>query len=190
MHEHVLATALRLNEAVSFCWIDHLTVPVATARSIECCPGQMAGRGNLALRVSCRRRPLMALSGPSTTYRSMSAFGVKRTSLRPVALFGRVASRGSGPTLSGAEERRSAEDRPKRGSHRPRLIIIYIDLVSRRIDMAQLFCGPFPWPIFASCCGVSVTRAVGRGTRLPPSSNPAVRPLRSVRRVILAGRMN
>ena len=155
-----------------FVGLNHLTVPVATARSIECCPGQMAGRGNLALRVSCRRRLLMALSRPSTSHRSMSAFGVKRTSLRPVALFGRVASRGSGPTLSGAEERRSAEDRPKRGSHRPRLIIIYIDLVSRRIDMAQLFCGPFPWPIFASCCGVCVVPVASQKTHLPPSSSP------------------
>jgi hypothetical protein len=42
--------------------LNHLTVPVATARSIECCTGQIAGRSNLALRVSFRRCLLLAQS--------------------------------------------------------------------------------------------------------------------------------
>jgi hypothetical protein len=54
-----------------------------------------------------------------------------------VFLFERVASNGSGPTLSGAEERRSAEDRPKQGSHRPRLANIHIKLAAGGFDVAQ-----------------------------------------------------
>ena len=63
-----------------FVGLNHLTVPVATARSIECCPGQIAGRSNLALRVSCRRCPLLAQSGHADCRPECPLLGVKRTS--------------------------------------------------------------------------------------------------------------
>ena len=55
MHEHVLAAALRLNEAVSFVGSNHLRVPGATAPSIGVAPVGLPRSATLALRVSCAK---------------------------------------------------------------------------------------------------------------------------------------
>src|SRR5262245_40263590 len=67
-----------------FVGLNHLTVPVATARSIECWPGQIAGRSNLPLRVSCRRCPLLAHSRHQLLRCTCPLLGAKQT--WPIAL--------------------------------------------------------------------------------------------------------
>src|SRR4029450_1779638 len=73
-----------------FVGLNHLTVPVATARSIECCPGHIAGLRNLALRVSCATKnepvrcpecPLLALSRHSLLRCTCPLSGQSRHSL-------------------------------------------------------------------------------------------------------------
>jgi hypothetical protein len=68
MYEHVFATALRLNEAVSFCWIEPFN-GTSSHSMLHSCPGQTAGRSNLSLRVSISR---LALSGHFLRARTQS----------------------------------------------------------------------------------------------------------------------
>jgi len=68
MYEHVFATALRLNEAVSFCWIEPFN-GTSSHSMLHSCPGQTAGRSNLSLRVGSRR---LALGGHFLRARTQS----------------------------------------------------------------------------------------------------------------------
>src|SRR5262245_5096882 len=43
MHEHVLATALRLNEAVSFCWIEPFNSTSSHSTLHRICPVRLPG---------------------------------------------------------------------------------------------------------------------------------------------------
>ena len=74
MHEHV-ATALRLNEAVSFCWIEPFKRTSSHSTLHRMLPGQIAGRTTLALRVSC-----LSDLADNSMCSALSAIGPKRTS--------------------------------------------------------------------------------------------------------------
>ena len=66
VHEHVLATALRLNEAVPFCWIEPFNGTSSHSTLHRMFPGKIAGRSDLTLRVGPRQCPLVAQSRHQT----------------------------------------------------------------------------------------------------------------------------